>query len=206
MEKTNDTIPAESINHVTVRLPPCWRENISLWFVQAAAQFVNSCIKEDFTKYNIIIAALDSQTLQCVSDIVTHPPTTDKYSNLKAALIDRLQDSAEKRLTRLLTGIQLEDRKPTGLLRHMLELAGPTLAESAIVRTLWLQRLPLIMTYTNLLQQPTKYLMFINLLNAVPWNIAANEARRNMNQMNIPFYYNCSNRFQLFHVKSRNYV
>lgn len=142
MEQPGDSALTTSVNHVTVRLPPCWKENISLWFVQAEAQFANSRIKEDFTKYNIIIAALDSTTLQCVSDIVTNPPTSDKYANLKAALIDRLQDSAERRLTRLLTGIQLEDRKPTGLLRHMLELAGPSLAESAIVRTLWLQRLP----------------------------------------------------------------
>lgn len=72
MEQIGDPIPETSINHVTVRLPPCWRENISLWCVQAEAQFVNSRIKEDFTKYNIIIAALDSQTPQCVSDIVTH--------------------------------------------------------------------------------------------------------------------------------------
>lgn len=143
MESNNEGCSSEtSIHHVSVRLPSCWRSNISLWFAQAEAQFTNSRIKEDFTKYNIIVAALDAETLQCVSDIVINPPVKDKYCTLKASLIDRLQDSEEKRLTRLLTGLQLEDRKPTGLLRHMLELAGPALAESAIVKTLWLQRLP----------------------------------------------------------------
>lgn len=155
-EKTVQTNPTENqptskmdsgdavqdVHHVSVRLPPCWKDNIPLWFVQAESQFANSRIKDDFTKYNIIVAALDAQMLQSVSDIVTNPPTSNKYDTLKNALVDRLQDSAEKRLTRLLTGIQLDDRKPTELLRHMMQLAGPTLAESAIVRTLWLQRLP----------------------------------------------------------------
>lgn len=130
------------INHVAVRLPACWRDNIALWFAQAEAQFTNSRVKDDFTKYNFIVAALDPVSLRCVSDIVINPPAKDKYILLKTTLINRLQDSEDKRLTQLLTGLQLEDRKPTELLRHMQELAGPTLTESAIVKTLWLQRLP----------------------------------------------------------------
>lgn len=130
------------INSVSVKLPVCWRDNIALWFAQAESQFMNSRVKDDFTKYNIIVAALDVDTLRCVSDVVIKPPAADKYTFLKTSLIERLQDSEEKRLTRLLTGLQLDDRKPSGLLRHMIELAGPALAESAIIRTLWLQRLP----------------------------------------------------------------
>lgn len=130
------------INSVSVKLPLCWRDNIALWFAQAECQFTNSRIKDDCTKYNIIVAALDAETLKCVSDLVIKPPATEKYALLKKNLIERLQDSEEKRLTRLLTGLQLDDRKPSDLLRHMLELAGPALAENAIIRTLWLQRLP----------------------------------------------------------------
>lgn len=131
-----------AVHSVAVKLPTCWRDNIALWFAQAECQFTNSRIKDDCTKYNIIVAALDAETLKCVSDIVINPPPSEKYASLKKSLIERLQDSEEKRLTRLLTGLQLDDRKPTGLLRHMIELAGPALAENAIVRTLWLQRLP----------------------------------------------------------------
>lgn len=137
MEQSNT-----DVQHVTVRLPSCWKHHIALWFAQAEAQFVNSRIKDDLTKYYIIIAALDSEALQCVSDIVIKPPANEKYLRIKSALIERLQDSEEKRLTQLLTGIQLQDRKPSELLRHMTELAGPAIAESNIVKTLWLQRLP----------------------------------------------------------------
>lgn len=140
--QTSPTTMDTSINSVSVKLPICWRDNIALWFAQAESQFTNSRVKDDFTKYNIIVAALDADTLRCVSDVVIKPPAADKYNFLKTCLIERLQDSEEKRLARLLTGLQLDDRKPTGLLRHMVELAGPALAESAIIRTLWLQRLP----------------------------------------------------------------
>lgn len=140
--KTRNRSPQREINRVSVKLPPCWTENITLWFIQAEAQFSNARIRDDNTKYYTIVAALDAEALKIVSDIVIGPPDDEKYQTLKSTLINRLQDSEEKRLTTLLTRIQLADKKPSELLRHMKELAGPGLAESKIIKTLWLQRLP----------------------------------------------------------------
>jgi len=52
-------------------------------------------------------------------EIVENPPEKDKYSHLKNLLINRFTDSEEKRLRQLLAGIELNDRKPSELLREI---------------------------------------------------------------------------------------
>ena len=133
--------PLPEINRMSVKIPPFWKTNPQIWFLQVEAQFAVSGITQDNTKYNIIIANIDSSVLNDVSDLLLNPPQENKYDVLKNRLIKVNADSEEKKLKTLLQDIELGDQKPSNLLRNMRELAGTRVAES-VIKTLWLSRMP----------------------------------------------------------------
>lgn len=126
---------------VGVRIPPFYPEKPALWFSQMEAQFALSNIKSDETKFFFITGNLDPQYASEVEDIITHPPSTDKYEKLKGELIKRLSASREKKVKQLLMHEELGDRKPSQFYRHLLNLAGPGVPEE-FLRTIWTSRLP----------------------------------------------------------------
>lgn len=78
------------------RLPQFWRANPDLWFVQVEAVFQLHRVFSDGTLYNMVLAMLDPETIQEVSDVIRAPPTHNRYSKLKAAIVTRLSDSADR--------------------------------------------------------------------------------------------------------------
>lgn len=126
---------------VGVRIPPFNMEKPGLWFSQMEAQFALSNIKTDETKFFYIIGNLDPQYACEVEDVITNPPSTNKYEKLKQELIKRLSASREKKVKQLLTHEELGDRKPSQFYRHLLNLAGPGVPEE-FLRTIWMSRLP----------------------------------------------------------------
>lgn len=129
------------IYKVSVKYAPFNRDDPEIWFTQLEAQFELGGIKIDGTKYGHLIAALDSETIKCVRDKVLDPPDDEKYASLKLAIIKRLCDSQKIKLNRLLSGLQLGDKKPSQLLREMQALSAKQLNDE-ILQNLWLQRLP----------------------------------------------------------------
>lgn len=126
---------------VGVRVPPFYPEKPALWFSQMEAQFVLSNIKTDETKFYYVTANLDPQFACEVEDIISYPPTANKYEKLKSELIKRLSASREKKVKQLLMHEELGDRKPSQFYRHLLNLAGPGVPDE-FLRTIWTSRLP----------------------------------------------------------------
>ena len=124
-----------------IKLPAFWIRNPTLWFAQVDAQFHKKRVTSDNSKYYAVIAMLDSNILEKVSDLIESPPQADKYQSLKTALINRFTDSQQKQLHLLVTDLELGDKTPSQLLREMRTLAAGSLSEEAL-RTLWLQRIP----------------------------------------------------------------
>ncbi|XP_076381418.1 uncharacterized protein LOC143261250 [Megalopta genalis] len=79
--------------------------------------------------------------MKVVADVIAAPPTDDSYIQVKEALISRLAASEETQLRQLLSGIDLQNKRPSELLREMTLLAGKNVSGSVLC-TLWLQRLP----------------------------------------------------------------
>lgn len=131
----------QHVDRVAVRLPPFWRNNPVVWFVQLEAQFSLSGITTDLTKFNYVLSYVDSDILQHVADFIAKPPTTGKYEGLKQRLINVFSDSEEQKLRKLLSSVNLGDRKPSQLLNEMTNL-GSTAVPEELIKTLWLQRLP----------------------------------------------------------------
>ena len=111
---------------VGVKSPTFNADDPILWFAQIEGQFVLSNITADSTKFYHVLAHLEPQHSTEVRDLIVNPPTTGKYEKLKTELIKRLSASEERKLKQLLIHEELGDRKPTQFLRHLQQLAGPT--------------------------------------------------------------------------------
>lgn len=134
-------IQVVNASRITVKAPPFWRANPALWFCQLEAQFDLNRITSDRSKYNTVVAAIESSILHQVSDLVLNPPLTGLYNALKQRLLDVFAESEQSRLKKLLGEIELAEQKPTTLLREMRSLAGDSITAD-LLKTLWLQRLP----------------------------------------------------------------
>ncbi|KAF8774669.1 hypothetical protein HNY73_017197 [Argiope bruennichi] len=142
-ETVNADAPTESqVSHLSVKIPPLWKNNIKLWFIQVESNFALAKITNDLKKYNHLIATIDPETLSAVADIVLAPPDTNKYDALKARLIAEFSASENEQIRRLLSELHLGADKPSQLLRKMRELGGGTGIKDDFLKTLWLQRLP----------------------------------------------------------------
>jgi len=125
-----------------IKLPTFWHKNPKLWFAQLESEFLIYRIRSDDIKFSSVIRHLDEQSLLTVSDIIENVPDKEKYKHIKEALIKRFTDSEEKRLRQLLAGLELNDKKPSVLLREIKQLSGGTMSDN-ILHSIWLQRLPM---------------------------------------------------------------
>ena len=143
-QKTNDDSPITStstVNKVSVKVPPFWNENPQIWFSQVEAQFSNSGITSDSSKFNTVVAAMESKVLAQISDAVINPPAQGKYDNLKSKLLTTFGATENEKIRKLLTGMELGDRRPSQLLQEMRHLGGQQTTE-ALLENLWMNRLP----------------------------------------------------------------
>lgn len=122
-DEKNISQPDESkvtaINRVSIKVPPFWKENATIWFKQLESQFLNSGITADATKYHTVVGNIETEILSQVSDIIISPPTINAYDTLKSRLIDVFSDSEERKLKKLLQDLDLGDKRPSVLLREM---------------------------------------------------------------------------------------
>ncbi|GFT88168.1 hypothetical protein NPIL_637571 [Nephila pilipes] len=73
----------QNVLRVATKLSPLWKHNIKLRILQAEANFELSGITNDVTKYNNVLAAIDSEILSVVSYLLLDPPHADRYTALK---------------------------------------------------------------------------------------------------------------------------
>ncbi|XP_073843654.1 uncharacterized protein [Musca autumnalis] len=123
------------------KLPPFWREEPEIWFLQVESSFNLNGITQDSTKYEYLLSNLDPSILFVLKDIVVNPPATGRYAAMKARIIKHFAESDESQLKKLLSGLELGDQKPSHLLHRMKSLAG-TRVSNEMMRTLFMDRLP----------------------------------------------------------------
>ena len=135
-------VAPSAISSVSIKLPPFWTTRPEVWFRQVEAQFAtrSPAITVDLTKFNHVVAALDTATAGEVEAIILSPPTDGKYHALKAALINAFGKTQAAKDRELLSLSGLGDRKPSSLLRHIESLnADP----KTLLRALFLAQLPM---------------------------------------------------------------
>ncbi|XP_037958891.1 uncharacterized protein LOC119688281 [Teleopsis dalmanni] len=126
-----------NLNRVSVKVPPFWHERPEIWFAQIEAQFAVADITNDATKFNTVVAAIESSVVADVADAVLHPPATGKYSNFKNQILERFGESEQRKIQRLLSEVELGDRRPSQLLNELTALAKDKVS-SEFLKSLWL--------------------------------------------------------------------
>lgn len=135
------TVQPITINRVAVKVPPFWPDHAEIWLAQVEAQFAVSGITSDASKFSTVVAAIESNVLVQISDAVLNPPERGKYENLCKCIKERYCESEQKKTQKLLSEIDLGDKRPTQLLNELSALAKEKVT-TEFLKTLWLQRLP----------------------------------------------------------------
>jgi hypothetical protein len=104
---------------VSVKIPPVWRKNIQVWFLQIEAQFSTAGITNENTKFHHVVGSLDTDVAELIADFLTRPATVTPFTDLKSRLIQEFEESEGRKVTKLLTELELGDKKPSQLLREM---------------------------------------------------------------------------------------
>lgn len=136
-----------------IKVPPFSPEDPELWFALVEGQFESQGITDDYIKFINVTNNLDLQYAKSVKDIIINPPLKNRYEKIKTELVKRLSASHEKKVKQLLTHEELGDRKPSQFLRHLQDLAGPSVPDD-FIRSIWSNRLPPNIQ-TVLASQPT---------------------------------------------------
>ena len=135
----DDSAPAEMV--VTLQLPTFWANRPIAWFTHVEAQFSLRRIQAQETKANLVIVSLPENVMEDVADVL-EDPAPNLYDRLKAALIKRVALTDQQRVQELFRDVQLGDRTPSQMLRHMKQLVAEFKIDDAFMKQLWLQRLP----------------------------------------------------------------
>ncbi|KAF8768398.1 hypothetical protein HNY73_021222 [Argiope bruennichi] len=90
--------------------------------------------------YHHVVAAIETDVIAQVSDIILNPPEELMYEALKERLIEQFADSETHRLKLLLQELQLGGDRPTQLLCKMRDFSSKVPEDR--LKNLWLQRLP----------------------------------------------------------------
>lgn len=134
------TVMDAEANKVSIKLPLFWQEKPDIWFYQVEAQFQINKITTEETKFNYLISQLEPRYVENIWDIVKDAKP-NKYSIAKERLLNTFKESENKRIQRLVTGLELGDYKPSQLLQKMKSLATDDFPEK-VLKSLWLDKMP----------------------------------------------------------------
>jgi hypothetical protein len=106
------------------------------------SRFRTRRIFDEWDRFDLIVAALDSNTILSVHHLVTSPPEDEPYTALKEGLLHNHQLTDYQRIEKLFAVETLGSRKPTQLLSQMMELCPEGEQQSKFFVFLFLHRLP----------------------------------------------------------------
>ena len=93
-------------------------------------------------KYDHVVASLSPEVATYVWDIILKPSDANPHDELKTVMIKRTTESEQRRLLQLFSSEELEDRKPSQLLRRLQQLLRDEVIDASFLHELFLQRLP----------------------------------------------------------------
>ncbi|GBM73448.1 hypothetical protein AVEN_64747-1 [Araneus ventricosus] len=128
------------LHKASVKIPPFWIDKPEIRFYQVGAQFKISGITAEATKFNYLISQLDPKFVENVWDIISSDSQT-KYTDSKTRLLNLFKESKNAKNQRLITGIDLDDLKPSQLIQKLRSVAISDVFQN-LLKTLWLGKLP----------------------------------------------------------------
>lgn len=129
-----------SLGHL--RMPSFDEDAVDIWFSQIESIFAVTCTSDDLLRFNVTKAIVPAKHLKQFRSIIVTPPIDGTaYAQFKQKVIDYFAETESTRLRRLLSDVQLGDRRPSRLLDEMRELSNNSMDEK-MLKQIWKQRLP----------------------------------------------------------------
>lgn len=128
-----------STSAVSIKLPPFWQDEPTLWFSQVESMFSTKGITQDKTKYDYIVSALDNKAALEIKPTIVKPPTEKMYDTIKSVLIAAFDKPQEAKDAELLSLTDIGDRTPSSHYRYLQALNSDG---TTLLRALFLSHLP----------------------------------------------------------------
>ena len=138
--------PAEqeaTANVNAVKLPAFWPQKPRSWFIPVEAQFRRAGITQETTKFDHVLAVLDPETCDRISDVAENPGDTP-YTTLKERLLKSFSLSPWQAMWQLFDYPEMAgDQQPSQFLASMKALLPPEeKADSFYFKALFIKKLP----------------------------------------------------------------
>lgn len=130
-------------NAVAVKLPTFWPQKPRSWFIPVEAQFRRAGITQEQTMFDHVLAVLDPETCDRISDVAEDPGETP-YTTLKERLLSSFTLSPWQSMWQLFDLPEMaEDQRPSLFLATMKALLPPEeKADSFTFKALFIKKLP----------------------------------------------------------------
>lgn len=140
---SNPAPAAAAVNAVAVKLPAFWPQKPRSWFIPVEAQFRRANITQEQTKFDHVLAVLDPETCDRISDVAENPGETP-YTTLKERLLSSFSLSPWQSMWQLFDLPEMsEDQRPSTLLAAMKALLPPDeKTDSFTFKALFIKKLP----------------------------------------------------------------
>lgn len=130
---------SQAIAAASLKIPAFFTDDPELWFVRIEAQFRTKAITQDETKFDYICGALDGTIAKDVKKALKNPPDTNKYENLKTALLGVFGQTQAQKDAALLNMEGLGDQTASAIWRRIESLNEDP---ATLLRAVFLDKLP----------------------------------------------------------------
>ncbi|XP_041451806.1 uncharacterized protein K02A2.6-like [Drosophila obscura] len=128
-------------NLAQIVIPKFNKSNPTLWFTQLERLLsLHNVVRED-NKFDLVLVQLEEDAARAIEDLITRPPTDNKYDAMKRRLLETFGESEDSKMRRLLRGGDMTGKKPSEILTHLRRLA-PASGCEAVIRNLFFTELP----------------------------------------------------------------
>lgn len=122
------------------RIPEFWIDQPRVWFIRTEAILAPQRLGDD-AKFDIVVSKLSKDVITQLTDFLSKPPDNGKFQAIKTKLLTMFEDSANRKIEKLIREMELGDQKPSQLLRRMRDLATDRIPDDTL-RVLWQGHLP----------------------------------------------------------------
>ena len=131
-----------TVGTLSVKLPTFWPDKPEAWFSQAEANFRARRITSQKTPFNLVVVALDADTIDGVLDLIENPPDEESYDKLEARLVQSFRLSTVEEIKRALEFPPLADENPIKLADKFVALTREARGED-FAKAVWMLKLPM---------------------------------------------------------------
>ena len=124
------------------RLVDFWESNPHGWLAYAESHFRRAGIKNELTKFDVVVEKLPMTIINKLTDLITYPPEHEPYAKLRSEIIKIVSLTDRERYQALMQQLEIGDSKPSELYQRMKQLLSNENIDAFFFRQMFLQKLP----------------------------------------------------------------